>query len=385
MKYLIFSKLTRNHFLFLSYFIITIIYDIVNRYIYIGKDLIFTFNKSYIFTLSDFLTLIPVIIIKIRSKSAKENKESFKNSRTESEIDIKYIYTNTNNKRRKRIIKLSIIVSIFDFLALYLELIFDIIIQGFSLTIKNEKINSNILINITSKLILNNLILHLPIYKHHYLSLAINLVCLIGLVIYDIIQIKEAQTYLYVLKKIISVILYSFEDVYAKILLSFDSISPHTYLLYRGIFVNFLSLLFSLVFVFVKLPDENGIKSIVFSRFWKVYDNKLSILLYIALFINEYFFNLNIFLIIDKFSPIHYAVACIFGYFGSLLLSFIYNDIEVGEFFIKFALYFILILSALVYNEFIVLNFCGFQKNTHLFLKRKENEDLNKLLIMIMT
>ena len=135
MKYLIFSKLTRNHFLFLSYFIITIIYDIVNRYIYIGKDLIFTFNKSYIFTLSDFLTLIPVIIIKIRSKSAKENKESFKNSRTESEIDIKYIYTNTNNKRRKRIIKLSIIVSIFDFLALYLELIFDIIIQGFSLTI----------------------------------------------------------------------------------------------------------------------------------------------------------------------------------------------------------------------------------------------------------
>ena len=116
--------------------------------------------------------------------------------------------------------------------------------------------------------------MHLPIYKHHYLSLAINLVCLIGLVIYDIIQIKEAQTYLYVLKKIISVILYSFEDVYAKILLSFDSISLHTYLLYRGIFVNFLSLLFSLVFVFVKLPDENGIKSIVFSRFWKVYDNK---------------------------------------------------------------------------------------------------------------
>ena len=106
MKYLIFSKLTRNHFLFLSYFIITIIYDIVNRYIYIGKDLIFTFNKSYIFTLSDFLTLIPVIIIKIRSKSAKENKESFKNSRTESEIDIKYIYTNTNNKRRKRIINI---------------------------------------------------------------------------------------------------------------------------------------------------------------------------------------------------------------------------------------------------------------------------------------
>ena len=107
MKYFIFSKLNRNHFLFLSHFAITIILDIVKEYIYLSNDLIFSFNKSYIYSLSDFLTLIPVIIIKKRSKSiSKENQESFKNDRTVSNIDIKYIYTDNNKRRKKRIIKL---------------------------------------------------------------------------------------------------------------------------------------------------------------------------------------------------------------------------------------------------------------------------------------
>ena len=383
MKYLIFSKLNRNHFLFLTYFIVITINNIVNKYIYFGKDLIFTFNNNYIFTLSDFLTLIPVIIIKIRSKSvSKENEESSKKGRSgsESNNEIKYIYTDKNIKRRKRILKLSILISIFDFLGTYFGLTLDIIIKALNITIKNEKINSNILINIISKLVLNNLILHLPIYKHHYLSLSINLIILIGLIIHDIFQFKDPKTYLNLLKSVLTVFLYSIEDVYAKILLSFDSISPYTYLLYRGIFVNFLSILYSFVFIFVKLPDENGIKSCVFTRYWKVYDHKLNILLYIIYFFNEYFFNLHIFLIIDKFSPIHYAVANIFGNFGSLLISFIFKEIKVGEFFIKLVLYFILVLAALVYNEFIVLNFCGFQKYTYLFLQKKADEDLKQIL-----
>ena len=382
MKYLIFSKLNRNHFFFLSYFIISIIKDIVNRYIGFGKDLIFSFNRYYIITLSDFLSIIPLIIIKVRSKSiSKENQESLTNNRTESNNNIKYIYTDINEKRKKRILKLSILISIIDFVALYSNVTFDIIIQTFKIVIKTVKINSHILINIISIFILNNLILHLPIYKHHYLSLAINLIFLIGLIIYDILLIKEANTYFYVLKKILIGFLYSIEDVYSKILLSIDSVSPYTYLLYRGIFRNILSLFYSLVFIFVKIPDENGIKSCVFSRFWKVYENKLNILLYILFLFIGYLFNLNIYLIIDKFSPIHYAVATIFGNFGSLLILIFYGNIKIGEFFIKFAIYFILILAALIYNEFIVLNFCGFQKNTYLFLQKKENEDLEQINI----
>ena len=46
------------------------------------------------------------------------------------------------------------------------------------------------------------------------------------------------------------------------------------------------------------------------------------------------------------------------------------------EFFIKLAVYFILILAALVYNEFIILNFCGFQKYTEENLRRNSNTEL---------
>ena len=202
MKYLIFSELNRNHFFFLSYFIITIIKDFINRYIASGRDVIFKFNQYYIYSLSDFLSIIPFIIIKVRSKGiSKNDKESLTDNIRESSLSIKYIYTDINKKRKKRIIKLSILVSMFDFLALYLNVSFDIIIKSSNFIIKSEKINSMILFNILSKYVLSIIILHSAIYKHHYLSLAFNFLFLVGLVIYDIISISEAKTYLNVLMK----------------------------------------------------------------------------------------------------------------------------------------------------------------------------------------
>ena len=87
--------------------------------------------------------------------------------------------------------------------------------------------------------------------------------------------------------------------------------------------------------------------------------------------------NLNLYFIIDKFSPIHFAVASILENFGSLLISIISGEIGIAEFFIKLAIYFILILAALVYNEFIILNFCGFQKQTKYSLLKMANTEKN--------
>ena len=407
MKYLIFSELNRNYFLFLSYFIITIIKDIVNKYITSSDDIIHSFHRYYIYTLSDFLSIIPFIIIKVRSKGISKNIElpktetinsnSSKKSSKENSMEnpkftisdtfntIEYIYSDNTNqnmiKRSKRIFKLSIIISIFDFSAIYLNVTFNIIIQSSNFIIKKTKLNSIILFNIVSKYALSILILKTPFYKHNYLSLAVNLVILIGLIIVDILGIDDNKSYYFVLMKIINVILYSFEDVYAKILLSLDSISPYLYLLYRGILVNILAILYSFVFIFVKIPDEYGEKSCVFTRFWKVYENKLNILLYIILFFIEYLDNLNVFLIIDKFSLIHFAVASITENIGSLLISIISEEIELKEFFIKIALYIILIFAALIYIEFIVLNFCGLQKYTKLFLQKEAKKDTYQTIL----
>ena len=189
MKYFIFSKLNKNHFLFLTYFFISIGLEIVNKYVVSGKDIIFELNRFYIYTLSHFLSIIPLIIIKIRTRGIKRN-QSYKNIAL---YNINFIYTDFKKKKCKRIIKYSIIVSIFTFFALYLNVIFDIIIKIIKIDVKEQRINSNILINIISKYALSIIILHLKIYKHHYLSLAIDLLCLIILIIYDIYLIKDTK------------------------------------------------------------------------------------------------------------------------------------------------------------------------------------------------
>ena len=401
MKYLIFSELNRNHFLFLSYFIISIIREIVNKYITSTKDVVHTFHRYYIYSLSDFLSIIPVIIIKLRVKGISKNKSKqdngninkknsqenlTKNSRenTGESSTIEYIYTDINNenntKRSKSRFKFIILTSIFEFLGLYSNVTFDIIVPK-DYVVKKEQTNSFILFNIISKYALSILILNSPVYRHHYLSLVINLICLIGLIISDIHFIDNDKIYFYALMKIISIILYSFEDAYAKILLSFDSYSPYLYLLYRGICVNILAFLYSFVFIFVKIKDDKGNKSCVFTRFWKIYDNKLNILLYLIIFFLSYLENLNIFLIIDKFSLIHFAVASIIENLAALLISIIYNGFNKLEFFIKIPIFFILIVSALVYNEVIILNFCGLQKYTRLFLQKIARKETNQSIL----
>lgn len=400
MKYIIFSELNRNHFLFLTYLIITLIKDIDKRYIINTSDIVDTFNKYYLYTLSDFFSIIPFIIIKVRSKSISKNKLNLNISQTlskenieenndiqyiQSKNDVQLIYLGDNNKdekkRKKRIIKLLFIVSFFDFLSIYSNVTFSVIIKSTNYSIKKAQMNSYVLFNIIAKYLLNILILHTPVYKHHYLSLSINLLFLIGLVIYDIINIERSNQYFYLLMKIISVSLYSFEDAFAKILLTFNSISPYNLLFYRGILVNILALLYSSVFIFVEIPDEKGKKSCLFSRFWKVYENKLNILFYLILALFEYLENLNIFFIIDKFSLIHFAVASIIEYFGLLILAMIYKESGVAEFLIKFLIYFILIVTALIYNEFIILNFCGLEKYTKLFLQKEAKKEVNQSFI----
>ena len=343
--------------------------NIVNNKINKSKDIIETFHKYYISSLSDLLSIIPLIIIKVRSKSISY----FKGLRKDSS---KKYYTKANKKRKMRIIKLSILISILDFLALYINVTYNIIITAAKFDIKKVTISSDVFFNVISKFALSTLILHLPIYRHHYLSLAINIILLIVFLIFDILKITEAKEIIFGLKRIISLVLYSLEDIYAKILLSYDSISPYTYLFYRGIYLNILSLLYSIIFIFVKLPDEKGVKSCIFTRLWKVYEHRLNILLYIILLFVNYLFNQNVLLIIDKFSPIHYAVGTVLETFGSFIINTFDGKVEVGEFFIKFVIYFISILAALIYNEIIVLNFCGFQKYTHLFLLKMANKDL---------
>ena len=265
-----------------------------------------------------------------------------------------------------------------------MKVIYFIIIQKSNLLIKTFNLNSVLIIYIIAQYLFNRIILHYLFYKHHYLSFFINIIFLIVLGVMDIIEIdkkdnKPILSFFFIFIRIISSIFYSIEDTYAKIIITHNSFSPYNYLFLRGIIVNSLVIIFSIIFMFVDLPDENGVNSIVFTRFWKIYEDKINILIYFILFIIDFLYNVNVFFIIDKFSSSHLAMVQIIGHFGSLLNSIIFfKNIELSEFFLRLIIYFILILAALVHNEFIILNFCEFQKHTKLFLEIEAEKDINQ-------
>ena len=384
MKYLEFSILNKNYLLFLSYFIVVLIREIINDFYSSTKDIIESFHKYYTYSLSDFLSIIAIIIIKIRSKGIKKNNNAEKINHNNS---IKYIYYNPEYENIKKIIRIFIIIifiSLFDFLAQYSNVIFNIIQKKTDSVINKINLNSVLIINVITKYIFSRLILYTPFYKHHYLCFLINLILLIALGIIDIIQINNnnnnsLMAFFYIAMKILSVTLYSIEDVLAKVIFEFYSISPYILLLYRAIFVCFIAILFSIPFIFIELPDENGKNSCVFTRIWKIYDNKLNILTIIGMLIIQFIYNINIFFIFVKFSPSHMAMASVIGSFGSLLNSIIiFKNVELLEFFIRFILYFLLIISTSIYNEIIILKCFGLHKHTKSIMEKEANMDYIK-------
>ena len=130
------------------------------------------------------------------------------------------------------------------------------------------------------------------------------------------------------------------------------------------------------MFIFVDIPDENGENSIVFTRFYKIYGNMSGTLCTIGIVLINFTFNLHIYFIIDKFSPAHFALATILDSFGSLLISIFKGSIEITEFIGRFILCLFLIFTGLIYNEIIILNFCGLQKDTKLFLENESKTDI---------
>ena len=388
MKYIIFSDLNRNYLLFILYFIFSTLKHMIIKFYRPTDDFIIYLDENYTYSISDLLTIIPILIIKVRSKTINKNAldttEFCQNQEYLDSNPLQTIIKENTNKKIKRIFKLEMIISIFDFLGKYTSFIFSIILAKTKFFIKKIALNGVPVFNIISTYILSTLILHSPFYRHHYFSLFINFIFLVVLIIIDQINIFKEEDWstniLYIIN-ILTGIFFSFENIYGKVILSSESISPYILIFYRGIIVSVITVLLSIILIFVDIPDENGENSCIFTRYWKIYENKINILYTIGIALVNFFFNINIYFIIDKFSPAHYAIATILDMLISLLIEIFFGDTEISDFFIKLIIYIILIFASLIYNEIIILNFCGLQIFTKSFLEIEANMDISQIKI----
>lgn len=183
MKYIIFGKFSLNHIYFLCYALCILFREILYDCLF-GKSNKTSgkFFSSYIVILSRFISIIPFLINKNLSKSRKSKLEQNK-----KQHGINYIY-NDYNKLSKNFKKNIFKVSIFEFLSKSLICIFYFcnnkpeILSYYSLQIY-------LVINTITQYFISHFVLNYNFYKHHYLSLDINLFCIFIFFIIDITQI----------------------------------------------------------------------------------------------------------------------------------------------------------------------------------------------------
>ena len=368
-KIFLFPKCEWKYLLFLFFFIFSFLQNAIIRWISWGaKDVAQPFLNTYLFNISDYLAVIPFIIIKIRSKRmTKENMLAL-------QLTIKSALTNstsnTIDKKRTFFFWLVVSVGIFDFLSHVSSLAFYLVFGKNDRPLSENNLSSMLIFNTIVIYVASRLILKTYFYRHHYFSFILNVFCIIILLSLDIyntiVQKKETDSsnmiFFYFAKKILTIIFYSIEDVIGKKVLLDDLMNIYSLIFYRAIVETVLLILFSIPFIFIKITNKAKTPEVTSNIFLQIGDLfKGSEFYKVFLFIlTNFFYNIFIWSIIDKFSPSHYAIS---------------NQQPV----IRLIIYVILIIGSVIHSEMVVLNFCSMQKNTKLFLEIKEKIEIEAI------
>ena len=313
-------------------------------------------------------------------KRMENEKISNKNNISELNKDNSY-YFRSKEKTKCSLYKNIFSFTIIDFIAQISSVIFYIITTDKNLVVSRANLNSTFIFNILVVIIFSHFLLHTKIYKHHIFDFLIDIFCLLILAIIDFIEIFEIKegisiSLIYISVKILSGILYSLDDVVAKIIFLYKYYSTYALLVSKSIIDCFYLIIFSFPFIFIKLEDSNREKKNVFLMIIDVFNDKKYILIFIIYMIISFFYN-NLYLkIIDVFSPNHLIIAKLLENFGVFIIDLIVNGTDSEEnVVIRFIMFILLILSSIIYNEYLVINICGLSKNTQLFLDYKEKSD----------
>ena len=387
-KIFYFPKCEWKYILFLLFFIFSFLQTSIIRWISMNsKDVAQPFLNTYLFSVSDFLAIIPYLIVFLRSRRIKG--EEIRLAKINS-IKGSFLY-NKGDKKSKNFYWLNILVALFDFGSHISSLLFYIVYGRNERSISENNLSSLLIFNTIIIYVLSRFVLKTYFYKHHYFSFLINVICILTLGTIDIINIintddkdkgSTGMVIFYIIKKILSIVFYAVEDVIGKKLLMEEFISIYTLLLYRAIFGTIFMIIFSIPFIFVKVTDtsnpNNPVTEIIFNRILKLFED-LNAYKIILFNINNLFYNIFIWLIIDKFSPSHYSISIILESFGTLIRLWITEPEKTDLPVLRMFIFFILIFASFIHTELIVINYCDLQKNTKLFLDEIEKSEFKNI------
>ena len=129
--------------------------------------------------------------------------------------------------------------------------------------VKHGYLTFVLVFNVIFLFLLSKFLLNFEFYLHF--SFVIIVICLIAVTVIDFIEIKKESkdfinSVLYLAIRLFVALMYSLEDVLAKIVFLKYYISPYLLLLSKAILHFFYLIIFSIPLCFVKFKDEEGEK-----------------------------------------------------------------------------------------------------------------------------
>ena len=372
-KKIIFQKFNFNYIYFILYIAIYFasyflkFFDIKN---YVFEALVFYLSSYqliyiYINFVSNFIALIPFLIIKIKTKKNKnidnENKER---------DDLSLIYNKFEKYETKKIIKKNILyfflLALFDFLSQCVNFIFNILYSDESNYIGS--LICTVPFYIIIQYALSYFTLKMNFYKIHYFSFILNSVIFIILIILDILDIiANVYRIKYYFFYLLILTFDSYEYCLGKKLLTSGFITPYNLLLIKAIFNFGIILIFSIIILII---DKN-----IFIGIGFYFTEIESIFMKISNIFIIFLKNLFLWIIIDRFSPNHFPLALILKEIIGFILDITvfqtgYSD-KIWVIVIRIILYIILFIGVMIHNEIVIINICGLGSYTKYFLDLK--------------
>ena len=225
--------------------------------------------------------------------------------------------------------------------------------------------------------LLSKWLLGIKIYKHQILAI---LLALSGFIIFMILFVIDDQdpSIWDNLRFLISCLLFSLHTVLVKYLtIKYYFFSPGKIYISIGIIMLFITIVGSIIYSLIKYEDLSFFKiSFDFSK------NTIGALFYIysiISFVLHIIYNIMTFSVILYFNPNLFIISDIFRPLLFWLFKIVYDSTveDTYSYIFKSIGYLIQFISALIYNEIIIFNFCGLNVHTIKGLQDRLKIDIN--------
>ena len=383
MSFLSFN-VNKNHIYFLLLFVTYFFRDLMRELTnYLLKDKFFIFGNSHIVKrhLIDIYFLTPSYLLAIfphwieKKRAHHHRKKNIKQNEEENN-SIELIYNERSFMDVPKVLKLLVLTSTFNFIPRIILFFLYYFVNDDSKFTSYPVFSSVSIVYILATFLLSRIFLSSYFYRHHFVSLAINI---FGLIINIIIDIGNLKKNNYIIIKyvidIVGEISFSFASITGKFLLTY--ISPYALTLYIGLVLILYLIIIFIPLYFIERNGEN-----IFANFFVVFDRYEIILLYIGIDISICCYGLFILILLNKFSPNDYALsmmveAMIDKLFQYTLKPETFKDnifISISQIII----FILLIIGICIHNEIIIINKCGMNEYTKNKISEKGAEDFKE-------